>query len=96
MLKLTLRCYRCGKEVERDITNIPLTDDMIRNFGFEYSNLEGKNVLICKECATNFYKLQEELKDYVYKKECEFFKTCEGKGKNGNKRNSGRKKNERR
>jgi len=85
MLKLTMRCARCSKIVEQDVTGDSLNDDMLRKFGFTYMVVNKKMSLICNSCEKGFRELQEKLKEDAYKAECEYFNTCqERKGKDGN------------
>lgn len=76
MVKLTMRCARCSKTVERDVTGETLNDDMLRKFGFTYMVVNKQTKLICHGCEKEFRTLQASLKEYTYKAECEFFNTC--------------------
>lgn len=89
MLKLTMRCARCSKLVERDVTGEALSDDMIRKFGFSYMIVKKKPALICNDCERQFKDLQGKLQDYVLKAECDFFDTCEEEKDNGRNNNGG-------
>jgi hypothetical protein len=80
--------------VEKDVTGEALSDDLIRKFGFTYMIVKNKPALICHGCAKKFKDLQDELKDYVNKAECEFFDTC-GEEKEYGRANNGGTKNER-
>lgn len=83
MIKLTMRCARCSKLVERDVTGEALNDDMIRKFGFSYMIVKKKPALICNDCERAFKDLQDKLQDYVDKAECNFFDTCGEEKENG-------------
>jgi hypothetical protein len=74
MVTLHLKCYRCGNEVSRDITNIALSNDLLTKFEFKYIHTGEKNVLICFSCDRKLRELKKELDFQKRTKVIKFFK----------------------
>ncbi len=81
MITLTMKCARCSKEVSHDMTNLTLSNELIRKFKYGYAHNGKTNVLICNQCEKLFKGLEKKLTEQSRIEMCNFFQNC---GKDNN------------